>query len=149
MAGLAESLRARVIRFIATIKRRRKVLLADEPFRVQRASAVCFFAQAAVLIGRKRCSAATATIADFAAIALAHSILGILPGDIADTRAQLEAALDRDPHARRATTVYLGFEGKILAKRSWRGTCGCKVNPIKPSSERARRSRRRPRWIIF
>jgi predicted ATPase len=67
----------------------------------------------------KRCSAAVATVEDAVAIALAHSILGIslhLRGDLADARAELEAALDRGPRSQRTTTVYLGFEGKILAK---------------------------------
>jgi predicted ATPase/DNA-binding winged helix-turn-helix (wHTH) protein len=67
----------------------------------------------------KRCSAAAATMEDSVAIALAHSILGIslhLRGDLADARAELEAALDRGPRSQRTTTVYLGFEGKILAK---------------------------------
>jgi predicted ATPase/DNA-binding winged helix-turn-helix (wHTH) protein len=67
----------------------------------------------------KRCSAAVATVEDSVAIALAHSILGIslhLRGDLADARAELEAALDRGPRSQRTTTIYLGFEGKILAK---------------------------------
>ncbi|WP_133707873.1 ATP-binding protein [Rhizobium sp. BK313] len=67
----------------------------------------------------KRCSATATTTEDSVAIALAHSILGIslhLRGDLADARAELEAALDRGPRAQRTTTIYLGFEGKILAK---------------------------------
>src|SRR3984893_8877800 len=67
----------------------------------------------------KRCSAAIATVEDSVAIALAHSILGIslhLRGDLADARAELEAALDRGPRSQRTTTIYLGFEGRILAK---------------------------------
>jgi predicted ATPase/DNA-binding winged helix-turn-helix (wHTH) protein len=67
----------------------------------------------------KRCSAAVATVEDQVAIELAHSILGIslhLRGDLADARAELEAALDRGPRARRTTTVYLGFEGGVLGK---------------------------------
>ncbi len=67
----------------------------------------------------KSCSAAAATVEDTVAIALAHSILGIslhLRGDLADARAELEAALDRGPRSQRTTTIYLGFEGKILAK---------------------------------
>jgi len=67
----------------------------------------------------KCCSAAVATVEDSVAIALAHSILGIslhLRGDLADARAELEAALDRGPRSHRTTTIYLGFEGKILAK---------------------------------
>src|SRR5262245_1911240 len=67
----------------------------------------------------KRCSAAAATVEDSVAIALSHSIFGIslhLRGDLADARAELEAALDRGPRSQRTTTIYLGFEGKILAK---------------------------------
>lgn len=67
----------------------------------------------------KRCSAIAATLEDPVAIALAHTILGIslhLRGDLAEARAELEAALDRGPRAQRTTTIYLGFEGKILAK---------------------------------
>ena len=67
----------------------------------------------------RRCSAAAASVEDSVAIALAHSILGIslhLRGDLASARAELEAALDRGPRSQRTTTIYLGFEGKILAK---------------------------------
>jgi predicted ATPase/DNA-binding winged helix-turn-helix (wHTH) protein len=67
----------------------------------------------------KRCSATAIATENSVAIALAHSILGIslhLRGDLADARAELEAALDRGPRAQRTTTIYLGFEGKILAK---------------------------------
>ena len=67
----------------------------------------------------KRCSAAAATVEDPVAIALAHSILGIslhLGGDLVGARVELEAALDRGPRSQRSTTVYLGFESRILAK---------------------------------
>ncbi|MER9599647.1 winged helix-turn-helix domain-containing protein [Mesorhizobium sp. M0244] len=67
----------------------------------------------------KQCSATAATLEDSVAIALGHSVLGIslhLRGDLAEARAELEAALDRGPRAQRTTTIYLGFEGKILAK---------------------------------
>lgn len=67
----------------------------------------------------KRCSATAANLEDSAAIALAHAILGIslhLRGDLTEARAELEAALDRGPRSQRTTTIYLGFEGKILAK---------------------------------
>ena len=67
----------------------------------------------------KRCSAAIATVDDTVAIALAKAILGIslhLRGALADARAELEAALDRGPRFQRTTTVYLGFEGRILAR---------------------------------
>ena len=66
----------------------------------------------------KRCSAVAGTVEDSVAIALAHSILGAslhLSGDLADARAELEAALDRGPRSQRTTTIYLGFEGKVLA----------------------------------
>jgi predicted ATPase/DNA-binding winged helix-turn-helix (wHTH) protein len=66
----------------------------------------------------KRCSAIAATVEDSVAIALAHSILGAslhLSGDLANARAELEAALNRGPRFQRTTTIYLGFEGKILA----------------------------------
>ncbi|MDX8518202.1 ATP-binding protein [Mesorhizobium dulcispinae] len=67
----------------------------------------------------RRCSATAAGLEDSVAIALAHSILGIslhLRGDLAEARAELEAALDRGPRSQRTTTIYLGFEGKILAR---------------------------------
>jgi tetratricopeptide (TPR) repeat protein len=73
----------------------------------------------AALLLAKRCSATAAMLEDSVAIALAHSILGIslhLRGDLAEARAELEAALDRGPRSQRTTTIYLGFEGKILAK---------------------------------
>jgi predicted ATPase/DNA-binding winged helix-turn-helix (wHTH) protein len=67
----------------------------------------------------RRCSATAASLEDSVAIALAHSILGVslhLRGDLAEARAELEAALDRGPRSQRTTTIYLGFEGKILAR---------------------------------
>ena len=67
----------------------------------------------------RSCSAIAATLEDPVAIALAHAILGIslhLRGDLADARTELEAALDRGPRSQRTTTIYLGFEGKILAR---------------------------------
>jgi tetratricopeptide (TPR) repeat protein len=57
-------------------------------------------------------------VEDSVAIALAHSILGIslhLSGDLSGARSELEAALRRGPRSQRTTTIYLGFEGKILA----------------------------------
>jgi hypothetical protein len=67
----------------------------------------------------RRCSAIAETVEDSVAIALAHSILGVslhLRGELADARTELEAALDLGPRSQRTTTVYLGFEGKILAE---------------------------------
>ena len=74
---------------------------------------------AAALRFARRCLATATTLDDTITIALAHAILGIslhLRGDLAEARAELEAALDRGPSSQRTTTVYLGFEGKILAK---------------------------------
>jgi predicted ATPase/DNA-binding winged helix-turn-helix (wHTH) protein len=65
-----------------------------------------------------RCSAIAKTIEDSVAAELAHAILGIslhLNGDLDGARAELEAALRRELHARWTTTIYLGFEGKSLA----------------------------------
>jgi predicted ATPase/DNA-binding winged helix-turn-helix (wHTH) protein len=66
----------------------------------------------------QRCSAIAATVEDPVAIALAHVVLGIslhLSGDLGGARVALEAALPRAPRPRRTTTIYLGFEGEILA----------------------------------
>ncbi len=95
----------------------------------------------------KRCSAAVVTVEDPVAVALAHSILGIslhLRGDLGAARAELEAALDRGPRTQRTTTtIYLGFEAKILAKAIRRGICGCRVIRIRPWNVPAWPSRRR------
>jgi len=66
----------------------------------------------------KRCSAIAGSVEDSVAIALAHSILGIslhLAGELGSARAELEAALRDGPRSQLTTTIYLGFEGKILA----------------------------------
>jgi hypothetical protein len=66
----------------------------------------------------RRCSAIAGTVEDKAAVTLAHSILGIslhLSGDLDGARVELEAALQEGPRSQRTTTIYLGFEGKILA----------------------------------
>jgi tetratricopeptide (TPR) repeat protein len=65
-----------------------------------------------------RCAANAGTVEDPVDAALAHSILGIslhLSGNLGGARAELEAALDREPRSRRTTTIYLGFDGKSLA----------------------------------
>jgi predicted ATPase/DNA-binding winged helix-turn-helix (wHTH) protein len=72
-----------------------------------------------------RCSIIAGTVDDAAAIALAHSILGIslhLSGDLGGARPELEAALSGGPRA--TTAIYLGFEGRhlagaILARNLW------------------------------
>jgi predicted ATPase/DNA-binding winged helix-turn-helix (wHTH) protein len=66
----------------------------------------------------ERCSAIAGTVDDSVAVTLAHSILGIsrhLSGDLSGARGELEAAVQERPRSQRTTTVYLGFEGKILA----------------------------------
>ncbi len=66
----------------------------------------------------ERCSTIARTTEDPVAQELAHSILGIslhLSGDLIGARAELEAALRRDPQSRLTSTVYLGFDGRSLA----------------------------------
>ena len=73
----------------------------------------------AALALARRCSAIAAKLEDTVALALAHSILGIslhLRGDLTEAHAELMAALDSGPRSQRTTTIYLGFEGKILAR---------------------------------
>jgi predicted ATPase/DNA-binding winged helix-turn-helix (wHTH) protein len=75
----------------------------------------------------RRCSDIAGTVEDSVATALAHSILGIslhLSGDLSTARAELEAAVGREPRSQRTTTIYLGFEGEslagaILARNLW------------------------------
>jgi predicted ATPase/DNA-binding winged helix-turn-helix (wHTH) protein len=75
----------------------------------------------------KRSSAVAATTGDPAAIALAHSLLGIalhLMGDLGGARAELEAALRHGPGSQRTNTIYLGFDhhnwaGVALARTLW------------------------------
>ena len=99
----------------------------------------------------RRCSAAAASLDDPVAIALAHSILGIslhLRGDLAQARTELEAALDRGPRTQRTTTIYLGFEGKILAKAILARTLWLRAGPLKPWKWLGRLSKRLPPSII-
>jgi predicted ATPase/DNA-binding winged helix-turn-helix (wHTH) protein len=88
----------------------------------------------------KRCAAIAGTVENSTASALAHSILGIslqLSGDLGDARAELEAALRREPHAERTTTIYLGFEGKILAGAILARTLWLQGHPVQ-AVDRAR-----------
>jgi predicted ATPase/DNA-binding winged helix-turn-helix (wHTH) protein len=65
-----------------------------------------------------RCSTIAGTVEDSAAIAVAHAVLGIslhLSGDLDKARVELEAALEHEPRSQRITTIYLGFDAKILA----------------------------------
>jgi tetratricopeptide (TPR) repeat protein len=75
----------------------------------------------------KRSSAVSGTTEDPAALALAHSLLGIslhLIGDLGGARVELEAALQHRPGSRRTSTIYLGFDhhnwaGIALARTLW------------------------------
>ena len=75
----------------------------------------------------KRSSAVSRTIADPAAIALAHSLLGSSlhhVGDLSGARVELEAALQHGLASRRTGMIYLGFDhyiyaGAVLAKTLW------------------------------
>jgi predicted ATPase/DNA-binding winged helix-turn-helix (wHTH) protein len=75
----------------------------------------------------KRGAALAGSVADPAAAALAHFLLGMslhLAGDLGGARAALEVALRHQPGGPRASTIYLGFEGQnlsgaILARTLW------------------------------
>jgi predicted ATPase/DNA-binding winged helix-turn-helix (wHTH) protein len=70
------------------------------------------------LIFGKRASAISKTIADPAAIALAHCISGMSlahTGDLAGARVELEAARQRAPSAQPPKAIYLGFDGHVWA----------------------------------
>jgi len=89
-----------------------------------------------------RCSAIAGTIEDSVAAELARSILGIslhLSGDLGGARAELEAALRREAHARWTTTIYLGFEGKSLAGAILARTLWLQGHPVQ-AAERARQT---------
>jgi len=88
----------------------------------------------------RRCSDIAATVEDSAAKTLSHSILGIslhLNGDLEGARAELEAAVQRGPDVQRTTTIYLGFEGKILAEAILARTLWLQGHPVQ-AAERAR-----------
>ncbi|MGA8714203.1 MAG: winged helix-turn-helix domain-containing protein [Roseiarcus sp.] len=88
----------------------------------------------------RRCSDIAATVEDPAAKTLAHSILGIslhLNGDLSGARAELEAAVLRGPDVQRTTTIYLGFEGRILAGAILARTLWLQGHPVQ-AAERAR-----------
>ena len=66
----------------------------------------------------KRCSAIAATVDDPVATTLAHCILGIslnTSGNLVEARRELEATLAGGHRSPQTTTIYLGFEGTLLA----------------------------------
>jgi predicted ATPase/DNA-binding winged helix-turn-helix (wHTH) protein len=66
----------------------------------------------------KRGAAVSKTVADPAALTLAHSMLGMslyLTGDVSGARAELEAALEFGPSSLRIATSHLGFDGHNMA----------------------------------
>jgi len=66
----------------------------------------------------ERCSTIAGIVEDLVAATLAHCILGIslyLRGQLSGARTELEAAVRPEPRSQRTTTIYLGFEGRILA----------------------------------
>jgi predicted ATPase len=75
----------------------------------------------------KRSSAVAGTIGDPAAIALAHSLLGMslhVMGDLSGARLELEAALWHGLGSRRTSMIYIGFDhhtwaGIALARTLW------------------------------
>jgi predicted ATPase len=72
----------------------------------------------AALTFARRASTFSKSLADPAALALAHSILGISlthTGDLASARVELEAALRREPGSQRPNAIYLGFDGYVWA----------------------------------
>jgi len=67
----------------------------------------------------RRCSAVAEKTEDAVAGTVAHSVLGIslhLSGELAAAGVELEAAIHLAAPARHTTTIYLGFEGRILAR---------------------------------
>ena len=90
----------------------------------------------------RRCSTIAATTEDFVASTLAHSIMGIslhLCGDLPGARLELEAALRKEPRSLRTTTIYLGFEGSILAGAVLGRNLWLQGHPAQ-AAERARRT---------
>jgi predicted ATPase/DNA-binding winged helix-turn-helix (wHTH) protein len=75
----------------------------------------------------QRSAAVSAATQDPAAMALAHSLLGIalhLTGDLDGARAELEAAVQHGPRSHRTSQIYLGFDhhswaGIALARTLW------------------------------
>lgn len=66
----------------------------------------------------RRCTAIADTLDDPVATTIARSLLGMalhFSGQLDEARIELEAALQKTPRTKRTTTVYIGFECRILA----------------------------------
>ncbi len=90
---------------------------------------------------RRSCAVAE-IIEDPAAIALAHSILGIslhLMGDLSGARVELEAALRHRPGSERTNTIYLGFDHHNRAAIALARTLWLQGHPAQ-AVERARQA---------
>ena len=82
----------------------------------------------------KRCSAIAATIDDPTAITMAHCVLGVslhTSGYLVEARSELEATLTGWHRSLQTTTIYLGFEGKMLAAAVLTGNLWLQAIPIK------------------
>jgi tetratricopeptide (TPR) repeat protein len=90
-----------------------------------------------------RSSAALAqTVADPAALALAHSMLGnslYIAGDLSNARIELEAALAHGPGGHRTSTNYLGFDGYNMARVTLAGIMWLQGHPVQ-AQRQARQS---------
>jgi len=90
----------------------------------------------------ERSVAVAEAIADPAAIALAHSLLGLslhFIGDLERARAELEAALRHRTGSRQTSTIHLGFEGQAVAGCGLARTLWLQGHPVQ-AVERARQT---------
>jgi len=90
----------------------------------------------------RRSTVVADTLADPAARALAHSLLGIslhFVGDFEDARRELEAALQQRSGSLRTSTLYLGFESHSLAGSGLARTLWQQGHPAE-AVDRARRT---------
>jgi predicted ATPase/DNA-binding winged helix-turn-helix (wHTH) protein len=96
----------------------------------------------AALACARRCSVLAGALADPAAAAMSHAILGIsfhLAGDLARARQELEAALAWPSDRKRAMTLYLGLDGRVLAGAILARTLWLQGEPGR-AAEQARRA---------
>jgi hypothetical protein len=88
----------------------------------------------------ERCSAIARTLEDSAAVAMAHSVMGIslhLGGEHERAHVELECALRNGPQSPRTSAIYLGFDGGILAEAILARTLCLQGHP-QQAAERAR-----------